>query len=137
MTMKEKYEPQLQQLQADVLIRLKAANDKLMEKQQEHEDCLQRIRDLMETERTARGKILEVARALITMYFKRTETPEEMEEVIRPCNMYVAAAGALPLEKETLADLGKQKAQAQESQFKERELLMAVEMILNSLPEEE
>lgn len=137
MTMKEKYEPTLQQMRVDVVDRVRVASGKFEQKQQEYSECKQHIADLKEMARTARGKLLEVGRALITMYFKRTETPEEMEQVIRPCNTYVEAAGALPAEEEKLADIGKQKLQAHASQFKEKELLSAIEKVLSSLPEEE
>ncbi len=137
MTMKEKYESTLQQMQKDATIRLKAANDSLIEKQEEYKDCLQRIADLQQTECTSRKQFLEVGKAIIAMYFRKTQTPEEVQAIIEPCNSYVAAAGALPLEKETLVDLGQKQAQAQDRQFKERELFSAVEKVLNSLPEEE
>lgn len=137
MTMKEKYESTLQQMQKEAENRLEAANSRLDEKQEACKECRQRIEDLKETKRTSFGKFLEVGKTIVAMYFKRTATPEEVQEIIEPCNTYVAAAGALPLEEQTLTDLTKQKTQAQYKQFQEKSLFSAIETVLNSLPEEE
>lgn len=137
MTMKEKYEPTLQQMRVEVVDRVRVANGKFGQKQQEYLECEQHIADLKETARTARGKLLEVGRILITMYFKRTETPEEMEQVIRPCNTYIEAAGALPAAEEKLDELIDKRAEAEDTLLEERDLLSAVEKVLKHLPEEE
>lgn len=137
MTMKEKYESTLQQMQKDATIRLKAANDSLVEKREACNECYHRIEDLKETKRTSFGKFLEVGKAIVGMYFKRTATPEEVEAIIEPCNTYVAAAGALPLEEETLEDLISQRKDAKEKQLEEQKLFSAIETVLSSLPEDE
>lgn len=137
MTLRKKYEPTLNQLKEEVVERVSAAEGKFEQNQQEYSECKQHIADLKETAHAARGKLLEVGRTLITMYFKRTETPEEVEAVIRPCNTYVEAAGALPAATEKLDELNGKRAEAHKALVDEKVLLSAVEQLLNSLPKEE
>lgn len=137
MTLKEKYELTVQQMQMDAVERLKTANEKLEQKDEELSDCEQHISDLKATAATARGKFWEVGKTLIKMYFQKTETPEEVEQVITPCNTFVAAAGALPAAEERAQNIANERAKAEDRMFKATRLLNTVQSLAKEISEEE
>lgn len=137
MTVREKYEPALKQLQEDAIKRQEAANQKLNEKQQKYLDCEQNIADLRTTAINMRAKFREIGKALVTMYVKRTETPEEVEKLIEPCNTYVTVASAIPIAEEALKNANNEKVQAGKELQEEISLLSAVNLVLKQLPDKE
>lgn len=133
--LRAKYEEMLKQMQDDVGSNVAEANDVLAEKRQVHTECVNHITQLRTTATSANRKFMDVGRALIKMYFQKA-TPEEVEQVIEPCNTYVQAAGAIPMAQESLNNAKAELDQAQAALIRETSLLSEVTRLQEYLERE-
>ncbi len=133
--LRAKYEEMLKQMQEDVASNVAEANDILAVKRQEHTECVNHVAELRTTATSANRKFMDVGRALIKMYFQKA-TPEEVEQVIEPCNTYVQAAGAIPMAQESLNNAKAELDQAQAALIREISLLGEVTRLQEYLERE-
>lgn len=135
MDLRAKYEEMLKQMQEDASSNVAEANGVLDEKRQEHTGCVNHISELRTTATNASKKFLDVGRALIKLYFQKA-IPEEVEQVIEPCNTYVQAAGAIPMAQESLNNAKAELDRAQAALIRETSLLGEVTKLQESLGRE-
>lgn len=135
MKLRAKYGEMLEQMLNDVNSNVTEANGVLDEKRQEHTVCVNHISELRTTATNASKKFLDVGRALIKMYFQKA-TPEEVEQVIEPCNTYVQAAGAIPTAQESLNNAKEELYHAQAALIRETSLLSEVAKLQEYLERE-
>ncbi len=133
--LRAKYEEMLKQMQEDVGSNVAEANDILAVKRQEHTECVNHVAELRTTATSANRKFMDVGRALIKMYFQKA-TPEEVEQVIEPCNTYVQAVGAIPMAQESLNNAKAELDQAQAALIRETSLLGEVTRLQEYLERE-